>query len=181
MNEYRVSTSSTYGVREIYHETFSFSSGSSLGVYVYGQAPDWMPNGTYYSWDSIHFFKDKSMTQPVLNGESVGEYYNYYQYLPFRSSSNVTAKQLDDYLIALGFTKKATYYGEPNASAMYGEGKAFTDGQLTYGVNALLVMPWDFMKAAVEPVDYPLKKTIFLVGVRLIVIRAMPICLKVLR
>jgi beta-N-acetylglucosaminidase len=139
MNEYRVSTSSTYGVREIYHETFSFSSGSSLGVYVYGQAPDWMPNGTYYSWDSIHFFKDKSMTQPVLNGESVGEYYNYYQYLPFRSSSNVTAKQLDDYLIALGFTKKATYYGEPNASAMYGEGKAFTDGQLTYGVNALLV------------------------------------------
>jgi beta-N-acetylglucosaminidase len=139
MNEYRVSTSSTYGVREIYHETFSFFSASSLGVYVYGQAPDWLSNGTYYSWDSIHFFKDKAMTQPVLNGETVGEYYNYYQYLPLRSSSNLSAKQLDDYLIALGFTKKATYYGEPDASAMYGEGKAFVDGQLKYGANALLV------------------------------------------
>ena len=139
MNEYRISTSSTYGVREIYHETFSFFSGSSLGVYVYGQAPEWMPNGTYYSWDSINFFHDKAMTVPVLNGDTPGKYYNYYQYLPFRSSSNISAKQFDDYLIALGFTKKATYYGEPNASAMYGEGKAFVDGQLAYGANALLV------------------------------------------
>jgi hypothetical protein len=74
MNEYRISTSSTYGVREIYHETFSFSNAASLGVYVYGQAPDWLPNGTYYSWDSIHFFYDKSMTNPVLNGEVPGKY-----------------------------------------------------------------------------------------------------------
>jgi beta-N-acetylglucosaminidase len=139
MNEYRISTSSTYGVREIYHETFSFSNAASLGVYVYGQAPDWLPNGTYYSWDSIHFFFDKAMTQPVLNGEVPGKYYNYYQYLPFRSSSNVTVKQLDDYLIALGYTKKATYYGEPSASSMFGEGKAFVDGQANYGANALLV------------------------------------------
>jgi beta-N-acetylglucosaminidase len=139
INEYRVSTSSTYGIREIFHETFSFATAGSLGVYVYGQAPDWMPNGTYYSWDSIRFFHDKAMTQPVLNGAVAGEYYNYYQYLPFRSSSNLTAKQLDDYLIALGFTKKATYFGEPNASAMYGEGKAFVDGQVKYGANALLV------------------------------------------
>jgi beta-N-acetylglucosaminidase len=139
MNEYRISTSSVYNVREIYHETFSFASGGSLGVYVYGQAPDWLVNGTYYSWDSIRFFYDKAMTQPVLNGETPGEYYNYYQYLPFRSGSNMTAKHLDDYLIALGFTKKATYFGEPSASAMYGEGKAFIDGQMTYGANALLV------------------------------------------
>ena len=139
MNEYRISTSSTYKVREIYHETFSFSNAASLGVYVYGQAPDWLPNGTYYSWDSIHFYYDKAMTQPVLNGTVPGEYYNYYQYLPFRSSSNITVKQFDDYLIALGYTKKATYYGEPNASSMYGEGKAFVDGQLKYGVNAVLV------------------------------------------
>jgi beta-N-acetylglucosaminidase len=139
MNEYRVSTSSAFGVREIYHETFSFSNAASLGVYVYGQAPDWLPNGTYYSWDSIHFFRDRFMTNPVLNGDVPGKYFNYYQYLPFRSSSNITAKQLDDYLIALGFTKKATFFGEANASAMFGEGKAFIDGQLTYGANALLV------------------------------------------
>lgn len=139
MNEYRISTSSTYNVREIYHETFSFSNAASLGVYIYGQAPDWLPNGTYYSWDSIHFFYDKAMTQPVLNGATPGKYYNYYQYLPLRSSSNITSKQLDDYLIALGYTKKATIYGEANASSMYGEGKAFVDGQLKFGVNALLV------------------------------------------
>ncbi len=139
MNEYRISTSSTFGVREIYHETFSFSNGASLGVYVYGQAPDWLPNGTYYSWDSIHFFYDKAMINPALNGEVPGKYYNYYQYLPFRSSSNITVKQLDDYLVALGFTKKATYFGEPSASSMFGEGKAFVDGQVKYGANALLV------------------------------------------
>ncbi len=139
MNEYRTFTNSTYNVREIVHETFSFSSGSSLGVYVYGQAPDWLPDGTYYSWDSIHYYTDRSMTQPVNNGDAAGEYYNYYQYLPLRSSSNLTARHLDDYLIALGFTKKAEYYGEPNASAMFDEGKSFIDGQLKHGANALLV------------------------------------------
>ena len=139
MNEYRVSTSSTYNIREIFHETFSFSNAASLGVYIYGQAPDWLPNGTYYSWDSIHFFYDKAMTQPVLNGTEPGKYYNYYQYLPLRSSSNISSKQLDDYLIALGYTKKATIYGEANASAMYGEGKSFTDNQLKHGANALLI------------------------------------------
>ncbi len=139
MNEYRVSTNTTYNVREISHEVFSFSTGGTLGVYVYGQAPDWMANGTYFSWDSIHYFYDRSMTQPVKNGEDIGQYFNYYQYLPLRSSSNLSAKHLDDYLIALGFTKKATFFGESGASAMYGEGKAFIDGQLRHGANALLV------------------------------------------
>ncbi len=142
MNEYRVYTNTTTGVREIFHETFSFWSGNSYGTYLYGMAPAWLPNGTYYSWDSIHFFHDRAMTQPVMDQDEIGAYFNYYMYLPMRTSSNITAKQLDDYLISRGYTSKPTFDSNgvyTGGSAMYGEGEAFINGQNTYGVNALLI------------------------------------------
>jgi len=138
MNEYRVYTNTTRNVQEMVHETFSFYSGNSYGSYIYGFAPDWLPNGRYFSWDSITYYTDRAMTQPVLNGDEIGKYYNYYQYLPLRSFSHLTSAQLNQYMVALGFNKKATYYREPNASSMFDEGEAFTNGQIEYGVNALL-------------------------------------------
>ena len=142
MNEYRVITNTTAGVREIRHETFSFWSGNSYGWYTFGMAPSWLPNGTYYSWDSIHFYYDRAMTQPVKDGDAIGQYFNYYTYLPLRSSSKITTQQLDAYLVSRGYTSKPTFNSSgtyTGGSAMYGEGQAFVEAQNTYGMNALLI------------------------------------------
>lgn len=139
MNEYRVGFNSTYNVREIYHETYRFSNGASTGTYTYGMAPTWLADGTYYSWDGITYYRDRAMTMPVFDGAQVGKYYQYYQYLPLRSLTNLTAINLDDYVRAFNYTKKASYVGEPAASSMYGEGNAFINAQVVYGVNGLLV------------------------------------------
>jgi beta-N-acetylglucosaminidase len=133
-NEYRVSTNSN-GLREIFHENFSFFSGSSRGTYVYGPAPTWLPNGRYFSYDGIRFFSDLDLKQPVLNGNEVGEYYQYFAYLPFRSTSNVTGAQFDAFLENSAFTSLSQAQG----SAMYQTGIHFVEAQHLLGMNAILV------------------------------------------
>ncbi|MDP3306187.1 MAG: glucosaminidase domain-containing protein [Erysipelotrichaceae bacterium] len=143
MNEYRVSSSASEVNREIFHQTFPFPGSSNLqGTYLYGPAPSWLLNGTYYSWDGVSFYTDREMKNPVLDGTSIGKYYQYYQYLPLRSTSNISSLQLNDFLKDEGFIKKAITYTnpkEPGASVMFNEGDAFTKNQLLYGVNSLLI------------------------------------------
>ena len=140
MNEYRVAVNSTYKVNEITHATWNARTGS-FASYTYGLAPEWLPIGTYYSWDSIHFFYDKAMKEPVLNGEKVGQYYNYYQYLPVRSASLYDGKVLDDYMKALGYTEKATVFPRTSSTqtAMHEVGGQFVSAQNIYGINSLLM------------------------------------------
>ena len=86
---------------------------------------DWMSNGTtYYSYDGYTFYTDQAMNNYV------GTYYNYYQFLPLRTKSNLTASDLQNYLNQVG-------YG--SSSVMSGNAQAFIDAQNTYGVNALMV------------------------------------------
>jgi beta-N-acetylglucosaminidase len=141
MNEYRVSSSTSQINREIFHQTFPFPGSSNLqGTYLYGPAPDWLSNGTYYSWDGVSFYYDREMKNPVLDGSNIGRYYQYYQYLPLRSTSNISSTQLDAFLQSEGFTSKATTFPAPSgSSAMYNEGEAFTRNQLDYGVNSLII------------------------------------------
>jgi beta-N-acetylglucosaminidase len=134
VNEYRVSTNSS-GLREIFHENFSFYSGNSRGTYTYGPAPTWLPNGRYYSYDGIRFYSDLDLKQPVLNGNDVGEYYQYFAYLPFRSTSNVTGAQFDAFLENSAFSSLSQAQG----SAMYKTGVHFVDAQHLLGMNAILV------------------------------------------
>lgn len=126
INEYRVGDS-----REIVHDIFSTFTGNSRGPYVYGPAPDWLVAGRYYSADGIRFYNDIALTQPVLNGETIGEYYQYFQYLPFRSTSNVNGNQFDSYLEAI--------VSNPQRSAMYRTGQFFVNAQHQLGMNAILV------------------------------------------
>ncbi|MBS3991717.1 MAG: glucosaminidase domain-containing protein [Erysipelothrix sp.] len=134
VNEYRVSTNSS-GQREIFHENFSFFSGNSRGTYTYGPAPTWLPNGRYYSYDGIRFYSDLDLKLPVLNGSETGEYYQYFSYLPFRSTSNLTGAQLDTFLEKVAFSTLSGAQG----SAMYQTGQFFVDAQHTLGMNAVLV------------------------------------------
>ena len=89
-------------------------------------AADWMEVGkTYYSYNGYQFYTDLAYTKLA------GEYYNYYQFLPLRTKSNISAATYDTFLKNLGYTS--------SSSKLYGASKAFIDAQNKYGVNALMI------------------------------------------
>ena len=104
---------------------------------VVGPAPSFMSVGnTYYSYDTTNYYSDRNYSNRV------GEYYNYYMFLPFRSQSNVSASTYNKYLAEKGFTQKpaSSDYGNlgRHDSLLYDEGQSFINSQNTYGTNALL-------------------------------------------
>ncbi len=89
-----------------------------------GPAASWMSVGArYYSKDGFTFYSDRECRH-----NKVGEYYNYYQFLPNRSKTKLPAWAFDNYLVAKNKNGK-----------MNGMGQVFIDAQETYGVNALTV------------------------------------------
>lgn len=103
-----------------------------------GVAPDWMETGhKYFSWDGVNFYTDNK----YLN--YAGEYFNYYQFLPTRSKSNIASEVYNKFLSNHGYTKKPA--GPMlnllirNESQLWNEGGTFVQAQDKYGINALLV------------------------------------------
>ena len=97
-----------------------------------GPAPDWMHNNVaYYSYDGIHFFSEGSFIHQI------GTYYNYYQWLPLRSKSTISAEKLNQFIAHEVANKQ---------SVMTNSGQIFIDNQNKYGVNALMV----FAQACIE-------------------------------
>ena len=102
-----------------------------------GNAPSYLSGGTtYYSYDGHYFYTDYAVmladyqNQTRSNSVNAGSpYYNYYQYLPLRSTSSYSAAQLNSLINA-----KAG-----SSSKMYNIGEYLTSAQNTYGVNALLI------------------------------------------
>ncbi|MDD4641970.1 MAG: glucosaminidase domain-containing protein, partial [Erysipelotrichaceae bacterium] len=108
---------------ELIFERWSFYSGDKRNNVAIGPKASWMQNGdVYYSYDFNNYYRDRMLT------DLAGSYYNYYQYLPLRSKSNITAEQLNNYLL----TKK-------DSGLMINNGQLFLNAQDTYGVNALLL------------------------------------------
>lgn len=107
------------------------TTGGSL---IYSKAPSWLPSGTYYSPNGIHFYTDLDLKNPVLNGSEIGEFYTYYAYLNFRSKSNYTGTELNTFLNNY-FTSNSI---NPTSSVMTNQGDVFVNSQNTYGMNALL-------------------------------------------
>ena len=104
-----------------------------------GKAPSYLQLGTeYYSYDGHYFYtmdKFSQMLTDYNNGVRTNSvnpnspYYNYYQYLPFRSQSNYSDSELNTMI-----------NGRVDAtSKMRDLGATFTDYQNTYGTNALLM------------------------------------------
>lgn len=90
-----------------------------------GPAAEWMSLGSkYYSDDGYTFYADQDHLVQA------GVYYNYYQFLPMRTKTSLTASQLDAYLLQ----KK----GITSSSKMWMTGDLFIKYQDEYGVNALL-------------------------------------------
>lgn len=123
-----------------YHNLIFYSYNGAKGSkskLVIGVAPSFMQDGErYYSYNGYEFYKDPEYKN------FAGTYYNYYQYLPLRSKTNIDASTFDKFLASKGYTKYATssysflrYY----ESKMVNQAESFIANQNKYGLNALLI------------------------------------------
>ena len=110
---------------------------SALSSLDNGPAPAFLEQGvTYYSYDGHYFYSDyMTMLQDYQNGSrgnSVNPdapYYNYFQYLPFRSRTGYSADSLNSII-----------NGKVSASSKLRDtGSVMVKYQDAYGVNALLM------------------------------------------
>lgn len=111
--------------------------GKNAISYTLDRKPSMLDVGTYYSYDGHYFYSDlKSLLQDYKNGnydQAVNTdipYYNYYQYLSFRTKTNYTSENINDY-ISLRTT---------SSSKMLNTGDSFIDAQNNFGINAALMM-----------------------------------------
>lgn len=141
---------------DLTHYFAYFSSQSSI---VIGKAPSFMKTSTkYYSYDGHYFYTSFTQMIDDLNASSHSKainadepWYNYYQYVPFHSSTNYTAADIDSYMRARGYDQIAyTYYNKQmngqstyplkDESLMYGTGSYFMQMQQIYGINPMLLI-----------------------------------------
>lgn len=106
-----------------------------------GSKPDYLSaNTTYYSYDGHYFYTDYATMlydyERDTRSQSVNAsqpYYNYFQYLSMRSTSNYSASELTNIINNL-----LNQYGYGSSSVLYGTGASFVNYQNSYGINALL-------------------------------------------
>ena len=113
-------------------------SGTSGSIRTVGVAPSYLKEGVkYYSYDAQYFYTNldtliadlkSNTTRNAVNASNT--YYNYYQYLPFRSTTVYSPSQLNSFIEA----------NTQSNSKLRGTGKYLIDAQNKYGVNALLIL-----------------------------------------
>ncbi len=135
----------TKGVDSYYKRN---SSGALTYSYYYydrrvtinvGLAPNFLEtNKKYYSFDGIYFYNYiQSMFDDASNGttsRAVNKtpFYNYYQYLPFRSSTNITANEMLSYINSKGYNTSNSVLANSNAI------NTFIEGEAKFSVNAAM-------------------------------------------
>ena len=119
------------------------NSDSYYSVNYIGNIPSYLSNNTtYYSYDGHYFYTSyNKMIDDYKNGvysnsvNSNNPYYNYFQYLPARSKTSLTASQLNQYTTQMVSSGK-----------LLNAGSSLISNQNTYGVNALIM----YANAALE-------------------------------
>ncbi len=112
--------------------------------------------GFYYSYDGHYFYDDfRKMIDDYRqeeheNAANSEPYYNYFQYLPYRSLSNYSYKEAEEYFYdVLQLKKRLSHYldnnndnaaDEVNRSELSGQIHNFFVTQNIYGTNALLLL-----------------------------------------
>jgi beta-N-acetylglucosaminidase/N-acetylmuramoyl-L-alanine amidase len=125
------------------------ANAASLGSYYLGPAPTFMKKDVkYYSFDGNYFYTDilKMLNDYKNNGyagtiNALDPYYNYYQYLPYRTKTLYTSTDINEYIQSRGYTQKPLAYSDKmpaNQSMLYAEGPNYIDSQEKFGANALL-------------------------------------------
>lgn len=121
---------------------YTYGYYESTTSIVIGKTPSFMSSGTkYYSLDGIYYytnrttlFQDKGAgsTSNAINKTS--PFYNYYQYLPFRSTTNLTAKDFQSYLQSSLSSDRLQTSVLNNTTNL----NQFFKAESSYGVNAAL-------------------------------------------
>lgn len=131
-NYYQVTNDSI--IHNLPQNVYGTKKTSSMTI---GRKPDMLNPGNYYSYDGNYFYTDlKTMLIDYKNGNynnSVNNgnpFYNYYQYLSFRSQTKYNADNINQFISA-----RTT-----ENSKLYNTGKNFIDAQNYYGVNAIIML-----------------------------------------
>ena len=111
-----------------------------------GTAPTYLvQNIKYYSYDGHYFYTDYDVMindyQNNTRSKSLNydnPYYNYYQYLPFRSKTNYSSEEITQYINKMANSSN---------SKMNNIGDSLIKYQNQYGVNALLVASFAAMES----------------------------------
>ncbi|WP_042347487.1 S-layer homology domain-containing protein [Bacillus massiliigorillae] len=109
----------------------------------YGKAPaSFTIGGKYYSRDGVNF-TDK-------NGTSVASVYQYFNVLPFRTTTNYNATELEQIIKNRLASREALYKKDPKGYPQYkdattkskllGLGKSFKEAESKYKLNALMLL-----------------------------------------
>jgi len=102
--------------------------------------PDMLNSDTkYYSYDGHYFYTNiKTMINDYKNNtyqnsvNASNPYYNYYQYISFRTKTIYNANNINQYI------NRGT--GNSTTSKLYNTGQAFINAQNKYGANAILML-----------------------------------------
>ena len=126
----------------IHYITNNVTKSNNYSKIIVGKAPDWMKsNVKYYSYDGVYFFNRWQDIQVDGSGavNASNPFYNYYQYLPFRSKSLYTASEIDNYTKSYGYTSiPLAMPVASNESKLVGTGQYFYNVQDAYGINGAL-------------------------------------------
>ena len=115
----------------VHYVTNNLKVANNYSKVIIGKAPSWMSTSTkYYSYDGIYFYTNWQNIR--VNGQGAvnqsNPFYNYYQYLPFRSKTNYSANAIDSY----------TNNNGGSGGKLVSTGKYFYAVQDKYGINGAL-------------------------------------------
>ncbi|MGL6202521.1 MAG: glucosaminidase domain-containing protein [Lachnospiraceae bacterium] len=127
---------------KLYHYISTNLNNTSYGsTLLVGPAPSYLSSGvTYYSYDGHYFYTEANFGNMLDNYNSgtrsnsvnaSNPYYNYFQYLPLRSTSSYSASTL---------TTAVNNKANSSTSKMNNTGSEFVSKQNTYGANALIMI-----------------------------------------
>ncbi|MFJ7735432.1 hypothetical protein ACIQ2D_03720 [Lysinibacillus sp. NPDC097287] len=118
---------------------YSHTNGSFEGENVIGVAPDFMKADTkYFSTDGITF--------TTRDGKKVGKAYNYYQFLPLRTKTAYTAKEIDAYIARELKDREAK--GSSGDTETYGYGAVLGSKEVGMNVKYAADTNWGAKAAA---------------------------------
>jgi beta-N-acetylglucosaminidase len=124
------------GIKKLRQLTLTVNYVSATNSnYTLGLAPDWLPDGQYYSPDGIVFYTDVDLKNPVTINGQIARYYNYHAYTNLRSKSLYTGEEIDLYT---DYYMSENNYN-PILSTLVGAGDDFVNAQNIYGMNALMI------------------------------------------
>ena len=116
----------------VYGEKGNYTVGLDL-------KPNMLNPGTYYSYDGHYFYTDmKTLINDYKNNTYASSvnpnnpYYNYYQYLSYRTKTIYNADNINQFI--------NLRTGNNTSSKLYNTGEAFINAQNNYGINAIIML-----------------------------------------